>query len=118
VTKLKKLEEITHPAVQFELANRLKNLPAETIVIYEIPLLIEKNLMTNFDQTIAVIADLKIRKERALARGISGADFQARIANQTTDQIRKESVDHIIYNNGTLAELADQVARTWAALTT
>ena len=41
--ELKVLENLTHPAVQAELKARLDSQPDDAIVIYEIPLLIEKN---------------------------------------------------------------------------
>lgn len=116
-SELKTLEQITHPAVQAELADRLAKLPKESIVIYEVPLLIEKNLFGKFDKSIAVIADLDLRKERAIARGVMDTDFDARVDNQTTDELREELVDYTIYNNGTLSQLAKQVDDIWATLT-
>ena len=116
-SELKTLEQITHPAVQAELADRIAKLPNESIVIYEVPLLIEKNLFSKFDKSIAVIADLDLRKERAIARGVMDTDFDARVDNQTTDELREELVDYTIYNNGTLSQLAKQVDDIWAKLT-
>ena len=115
--ELKTLEQITHPAVQSELADRIAQLPEAAIVIYEVPLLIEKNLSGKFDKSIAVISDLGLRKERAIARGVMDADFDARVENQTSDELREELVDYTIYNNGTLSQLAKQVDDIWAKLT-
>lgn len=115
--ELKTLEQITHPAVQAELADRIAALPKDSVVIYEVPLLIEKNLFGKFDKSIAVIADLGLRKERAIARGVMDTDFDARVENQTTDELREQLVDHTIYNNGSLSQLAKQVDDIWAKLT-
>jgi dephospho-CoA kinase len=115
--KLRILEEITHPAVQAELADRLQNLDSDQIVIYEVPLLIEKNLFAKFDKSIAVIADLELREQRAKERGFSQTDFYARVENQTSDEQRAELVDFVIYNNGSLADLTQQVEQLWAKLT-
>lgn len=115
--ELKTLEQITHPAVQAELAERVAKLNADAIVIYELPLLIEKDLFAKFDKTIAVIADLKVRKERAIQRGVMDTDFDARVDNQTTDELREKLVDITIYNNGTLSQLAEQVDSAWVKLT-
>lgn len=115
--ELKTLEQITHPAVQAELADRISDLPRDSVVIYEVPLLIEKNLFSKFDKSIAVIADLDLRKERAIARGVMDTDFDARVENQTTDELREELVDYTIYNNGTVSQLAKQVDDIWAKLT-
>jgi dephospho-CoA kinase len=115
--ELKTLEQITHPAVQLELADRISVLPKDSIVIYEIPLLIEKNLFSKFDKSIAVIADLDLRKERAIARGVMDTDFDSRVENQTTDELREQLVDYMIYNNGSLSQLAKQVDDIWTKLT-
>ena len=115
--ELKTLEQITHPAVQAELAKRISQLGSDAIVIYELPLLIEKDLFNKFDKSIAVIADLELRKERAIARGVMDTDFDARVETQTTDELREQLVDITIYNNGTLSQLAEQVDSAWLKLT-
>ena len=115
--ELKTLEQITHPAVQAELADRIASWPKDSVVIYEVPLLIEKNLFSKFDKSIAVIADLDLRKERAIARGVMDTDFDARVENQTTDELREQLVDYTILNNGSLSQLAKQVDDIWAKLT-
>lgn len=116
-SELRALEAMTHPAVQLELANRIADLDPRQIVIYEVPLLIEKDLFKKFDKSIAVIADLKVREARALARGIDSADFYVRVENQTSDAERRKSVDIVIENNGNLSQLAQQVDQAWQQLT-
>lgn len=115
--QLRILEELTHPAVQAELADQISDLPPTQLVIYEIPLLIEKNLINRFDKSIAVIADLEIRENRAVERGLSPTDFYARVENQTTDEQRMALVDIVIFNNGSLSQLAQQVDEAFAKLT-
>lgn len=115
--QLRILEELTHPAVQAELADQISDLPPTQLVIYEIPLLIEKNLINRFDKSIAVIADLEIRETRAVERGLSPTDFYARVENQTTDEQRMALVDIVIFNNGSLSQLAQQVDEAFAKLT-
>ena len=116
-SELAALEEITHPAVQAELANQIAQLDPKQIVIYEVPLLIEKNLFDKFDKTIAVVTDLKIREQRALERGVDPVDFYARVENQTSDEQRTKSVDIVIHNNDSLSQLAQQVDQAWHQLT-
>ena len=115
--KLNKLEQITHPAVQAKLANIVKENSEDSVIIYEIPLLIEKNLISRFDKSIAVIANQQLREDRAGNRGISPTDFQSRLAKQTSDELREKAVDLVIYNNGNLAELAQEVDQAWLKLT-
>ena len=116
-SELTALEEITHPAVQAQLASRMADIDSRQIVIYEVPLLIEKNLFNKFDKSIAVIADLEMRAQRAQERGLDPADFYARVENQTSDEQRRKSVDIVIENNGDLSQLAQQVDQAWQQLT-
>lgn len=116
-SELTALEEITHPAVQAQLASRMADIDSRQIVIYEVPLLIEKNLFNKFDKSIAVIADLELRAQRAQDRGLDPADFYARVENQTSDEQRRKSVDIVIENNGDLSQLAQQVDQAWQQLT-
>ena len=116
-SELTALEEITHPAVQAQLASRMADIDSRQIVIYEVPLLIEKNLFNKFDKSIAVIADLELRAQRAQERGLDPANFYARVENQTSDEQRRKSVDIVIENSGDLSQLAQQVDRAWQQLT-
>lgn len=115
--QLAELEKITHPAVQAELADRVAKLDPDAIVIYEIPLLIEKGLFAKFDKSISVISDLELRRERTINRGLTSADFDARVKNQTTDEKRIAQTQIVIYNNGSMDELAEQVESAWRQLT-
>jgi dephospho-CoA kinase len=79
-------------------------------------LLVEKNLKSQFDEVIIVLADEQVRKDRLVARGLELPDIEARISNQATDEQRIEAADFIINNNGTLAELQDNVTKVWQQL--
>jgi dephospho-CoA kinase len=87
------------------------------VVIYEIPLLIEKMLFEKFDKSIAVISELELRRNRAIDRGLTAEDFENRIRFQTNDSEREKLVDIVIYNNGNMTELAKQVDQAWLQLT-
>jgi dephospho-CoA kinase len=87
------------------------------VVIYEIPLLIEKMLFEKFDKSIAVISELELRRNRAIDRGLTEEDFENRIRFQTNDSEREKLVDIVIYNNGNMTELAKQVDQAWLQLT-
>jgi dephospho-CoA kinase len=85
-------------------------------VVYDTPLLVEKNLKAQFDKVIIVLADEQIRKDRLITRGLELTDIEARISNQATDSQRSEVADYIINNNGTLAKLQDNVTKVWKQL--
>jgi dephospho-CoA kinase len=114
--QLAKLEAIIHPAVIARVAQIRESLPASAIVVYDTPLLVEKNLKSQFDKVIIVLADEQIRKERLVTRGLELPDIDARISNQATDSQRSDVADYIINNDGTLAQLQDNVTKVWKQL--
>jgi dephospho-CoA kinase len=114
--ELAKLEAIIHPAVIAKVAQIRDSLPATSVVVYDTPLLVEKGLESQFDKVIIVLADELSRKDRLVSRGLEMPDIEARISNQATDAQRAGVADYIIYNNGTLSELQDNVSKVWHQL--
>lgn len=114
--ELAKLEAIIHPAVIAKVAQIRDSLPATSVVVYDTPLLVEKGLESQFDKVIIVLADELSRKDRLVLRGLEMPDIEGRISNQATDAQRARVADYIIYNNGTLSELQDNVSKVWHQL--
>lgn len=114
--KLLKLESIVHPAVIARVSEIRESLPDTSIVVYDTPLLVEKQLQDQFDEVLIVSADEDIRKERLVQRGLDLADIEARMANQVTDIQRTAVADFVIINNGSMKELREQVAKVWQQL--
>ena len=112
-SQLAKLEAIVHPAVIARVAEIRESLPETAVVIYDTPLLVEKQLQNQFDQVLIVVSDASVRKERLLARGLESSDIEARIANQATDDQRADVAHFVIVNNGTLQELRENVTKVW-----
>ena len=111
--ELAKLEAIVHPAVIARVAQIRHSLPESTVVVYDTPLLFEKNLQGQFDKVLIVVTDSEHRKSRLIERGLEITDIEARIANQATDAQRRTVADFVIENNGSPEELQDQVAKVW-----
>lgn len=114
--KLLKLESIVHPAVIARVSEIRESLQDTSIVVYDTPLLVEKQLQDQFDKVLIVSADEDIRKERLVQRGLDLADIEARMANQVTDIQRTAVADFVIVNNGSMKELQEQVAKVWQQL--
>ena len=111
--ELAKLEAIVHPAVVARVAQIRNALPESTVVVYDTPLLFEKNLQGQFDKVLIVVTDSEHRKARLIERGLEIRDIEARIANQATDAQRRTVADFVIENNGSPEQLQDQVAKVW-----
>ena len=111
--ELAKLEAIVHPAVVARVAQIRNALPESTVVVYDTPLLFEKDLQGQFDKVLIVVTDSEHRKARLIERGLEIRDIEARIANQATDAQRRTVADFVIENNGSPEQLQDQVAKVW-----
>ena len=111
--ELAKLEAIVHPAVIARVAQIRHSLPESTVVVYDTPLLFEKNLQGQFDKVLIVVTDSEHRKARLIERGLEITDIEARIANQATDAQRRAVADFVIENNGSPEQLHDQVTKVW-----
>lgn len=84
------------------------------VLVIEVPLLIEAPEFAELaDETIAVIADRDTRIERAVRRGGSRDDIQAREALQATDDERISLCDTVICNNGSMEELKAKLDAWW-----
>ena len=116
-SQLAQLEAIVHPAVSARVTQIRESLPANSIVVYDTPLLVEKQLQDQFDKVIIVIADVDIRRSRLVGRGLDTSDISARIANQVTDEQRMAIADFVVTNNGSLQELREHVTQVWHQLT-
>ena len=111
--ELAKLEAIVHPAVVARVAQIRNSLPESTVVVYDTPLLFEKNLQGQFDKVLIVVTDSEHRKARLIERGLEIRDIEARIANQATDAQRRTVADFVIENNDSPEQLQDQVTKVW-----
>ena len=116
------LEAIVHPLVGQRSAELLAAAPKGSVVVYDVPLLAETaggalGRTSEFDAVIVVEAPLGTRVDRLVARGLTEADAVARIAAQATDEQRRAIADHVLVNDGDLADLDAAVDRLWALLT-
>jgi dephospho-CoA kinase len=84
-------------------------------LVVETPLLFEAGLESNYDATIAVIADEKVRAERAAARGHEALD--ERTARQLTQAQKAERATYAVENSGSLRDLEQELSEVLAKLT-
>ncbi|QTV04569.1 dephospho-CoA kinase [Faecalibacter bovis] len=107
--KLQQLNAIVHPAV----FNDFKNWVDEqnsAYVIKEAAILIESGSYKDCDIIISVIADKEIRIARTIERdGLTREQILTRMANQLSDDERKEFSDYVIDNSQDLTYLYQQV---------
>jgi dephospho-CoA kinase len=115
-SKLAKLEAITHPLIRKAFKRFVEKAPAGSIVINQIPLLVESKSNYSFDAVITVSAPEELRKERASKRGLPISEINQRMSAQATDSQREAISDYVIQNNAGLSELTSAVEKIWLKL--
>ena len=112
----KKLEAIIHPIVRKEFEEAVASLENDQILIYEIPLLFETKAMERFDYIVTVEADMQLRKERLLKKGLRNSEIESRIAAQASREERESIADQVFENDGSEDELLRSVENLWELL--
>jgi len=108
------LEAIVHPYVARRSAELMAAAPADAVVVYDVPLLVEKQLQGDFDVVVVVEADDQERVRRLVnARGMTEPDARSRIAAQAGREQRRAVADVVIDNSGDLTALRSRVAALW-----
>ena len=113
---LKDLENIVHPLVRSKTNEIIDQHTSETIIVNEIPLLLEKKMEALFDFLVIVISSEKNRLERLSQRGLTTEQANARMAKQVSDDERKAAADFLIVNDGNLDQLEADVEKIWQTL--
>ena len=114
--KLRKLEGITHPLIRAAFKVFVDQSPVDSIIINQIPLLVESKSHYNFDVVITVSASEEIRKNRLIKRGMTEAEINRRIAAQAIESEREKIADFIIKNDGETSDLLGEVEKIWHKL--
>ena len=83
--------------------------PPPRALVVEIPLLFEAGLEDLYDATLVVVADERIRAQRAAARGHASVD--ERNARQLTQDEKAARADHVVRNDRDLAALEQELGR-------
>jgi dephospho-CoA kinase len=109
-----RLNGIVHPLVGARTAELTAAAAPGTVVVHDVPLLVENGLAPAYDLVLVVEATEPTRVRRLVEhRGMTEAAARARIAAQASDAQRRAVADVVLGNNGDLAELAGKVAAAW-----
>jgi dephospho-CoA kinase len=114
----RRLEAIVHPLVRARAAELERAAPAGSVVVHDIPLLVESGQTADFDVVVVVDADESVQRARLQAlRRMSAEEAAARIGAQATRERRLAVADRVLVNNGSLEDLLAGTDRLWADLT-
>ena len=105
----KTLEEIIHPRVAASFEEIVEESPADAVIVYQIPILVETKGQDRFDYIITVEATIENRIARLKNRGLKGYEIEARLKAQASDAERAAIADAVFNNDGDLDQLLRQV---------
>jgi dephospho-CoA kinase len=109
------LNAIVHPLVAARRSELAAALPPETVVVEDIPLLVENDLGAAFHLVVVVHASSEVRVRRLVAeRGMDADDAWARVRSQADDAARRAAADVWLDNSGSITELLSAVDALWA----
>ena len=114
--KRSELEQVTHPLIRKAFAEVVARSANNSIIINQIPLLVESNHDYKFDHVITISANESIRTQRLLKRGLTTNQIRQRMQAQATDQMRESISDSVIMNESDEQNLLDQVEIIWEQL--
>jgi dephospho-CoA kinase len=110
------LNAIVHPLVAAETARRLAATPADSVVVLDVPLLVEA-AKSGYDVVVIVESPEPVRLERLVGRGMSEDDARRRMAAQASDADRRKVADVVLDNSGSEEDLEAQIDSLWAQVT-
>jgi dephospho-CoA kinase len=112
-----RLEQIIHPRVRARAAEIEATAGDDAIVVHDIPLLVETGQAGSFDVVLVVDAPLDVQVQRLVEhRAMSEEEARSRIAAQAGREQRLAAADHVLSNDGSLAQLQAAVDLVWADL--
>ena len=112
------LDAIMHPRIAQRAADMIEaaERAGTSIVVYDMPLLVENGSADDFDLVVVVHAPIEVRLARLAVRGVPVADARERMSRQASDAERAEVASILIDNGGDEEQLIAQVDRAWYLL--
>jgi dephospho-CoA kinase len=109
-----KLNGIVHPLVGKRRSEIIASVAPDSVVVEDIPLLVESGMAPLFPLVVVVHADAEVRVRRLVEqRGMPEDDARARIAAQADDEQRRAVADVWLDNSGSPAQLEDRALEVW-----
>ncbi|OMB93674.1 dephospho-CoA kinase [Mycobacterium colombiense] len=110
----KTLNGIVHPLVGNRRSEIIASVPEDSVVVEDIPLLVESGMAPLFPLVVIVYADVEVRLRRLVdQRGMPEDDARARIAAQASDEQRRAVADIWVDNSGSPEDLVQRAHDVW-----
>jgi len=109
-----RLNAILHPRIRARVAERVAAAPPGTVVVQDVPLLVETGQAGLFDLVVVVEAPEELRVARlGRDRGMPPEQVRTRMAAQAGDEQRRAVADAVLVNDGTPDDLRAKVDQLW-----
>ncbi len=104
------LEDVFHPRVHTQYSQLLGALPADKVLVADIPLLYEKETPYEFDAVVTVACSADLQLSRLMSRSaLDKATALKMIKKQVALSYKILQADHVIWNNGGVDQLRNQL---------
>ena len=114
---LRKVERIVHPLLEHSKVDFIRSNKDSPLIVFDIPLLFEKQQERNFDAVLVVTASELTQKKRVLSRkNITEKDFQLIKRNQMNEQEKIKKADFLINTDRSLLETKEDVLKIYAKI--
>ncbi len=111
-----RLEGIIHPLVRARTVELQRSVAPGSVVIHDVPLIIEADLAVNYHLVIVASASERERLRRlADSRGMERDAALARMAAQATDDQRAAVADVLLNTEQSMTSLESEVERLWTS---
>lgn len=113
------LNQIVHPAVDQmwkAAVSGIERSGQADVVVLTIPLLYEVGVENQFDRVVVVASSEQTQLARLAAKGLNPTQARARVQAQWPIQKKMDKADFVIWNDGSLAVLAEQADIIWATI--
>ena len=114
----KRLEAIELPYIKELLVHALEGgacaATSPAVCLVEVPLLDRMEPLFGLaNEIVCVACPVQTRRVRAVLRGMDAADFDARVANQPTDEYLAAHADTLLDNSGSPSALMESLGAWW-----
>ncbi len=108
-----RLNAIVHPLVRERTRELLSQAPVGSVVVHDVPLLLENEMAADYHLVCAVLASEQHRMQRLRTRNMSTKQVKARMSHQVSDDHRRAIADVVIDNDSSLEQTWTQVDELW-----
>ena len=117
-SELRFLESVTHPRIEQRIREKIQELSqlGNSVIVLDAPILLEAGWERHCDRIIFVDVNREERLRRAMQRGWTEAQFEAREARQLSVEEKRKVADVVMDNSASFDHTFAQLQQFWRSL--